>query len=456
MSIRSLIYSLALSVSGIPSEAGDVFPPADPWARTAASNVVEGSDPSAALSFRQEIDSLRSEVDRLLKSETDRKQRESEKPTAKLTVQLQPDAMFFSQDDANRAAVGDIENGTAFRRARIGVLGEYGPTDYRIEFDFALAGRPTFLEVWAGFKDVPGLGAVRLGHFNEPFSLERYTPNRFMTFLERSLLDSAFAPARNWGVIALNQDAQETTTWQFGGFRTGSDNFGDDVGDEGEFAGTARLTRLLWYEDDGRSLLHVGGAYSYRDTDNDVVRFRSQPEARVGATIPNVPDFVDTGFIPASHYQLVGLEAAWVLGPVSLQAESAWSPVDAAVGPNPVFHSYYVYASWFMTGEHRPYRRSIGVFDRVIPRRNVVAACDSAASGETGCGAWELAARVSHLDLNDHAVQGGRLTDVTVGLNWYMNPYLKTQFNWVHAFLDDPALGNSEADLFGVRMNYDF
>lgn len=42
-------------------------------------------------------------------------------------------------------------------------------------------------------------------------------------------------------------------------------------------------------------------------------------------------------------------------------------PVDRIGGANPEFHAWYLTASYFLTGEHRPYRRRAGIFDRVQP-----------------------------------------------------------------------------------------
>lgn len=408
--------------------------------------------------LKSQVDKLQSQVDQLLTSEAERARNDSERPSIRIAMQLQADSWLFSQDDANKAAVGDIENGSAFRRARVWFRGEYGQTEYGFGMDFALSGRPSFLDVYAGFKDVPYLGVVRFGHFFEPFSLERYTSNRLRPFMERSLIDSAFAPARNLGAITFNHSADEMATWAVGVFHTNSDNFGDEVGDEGGISGTTRVTRLLWYDEasGGRRLSHVGVSYSYRDSDDDLVSFASQPEARIGAATPNVPNFVDTGDIPASFHQLIGVEAAWAYGPFKLQSEYVCAPVNAAAGPNLVFDGWYVYASWFLTGEHRPYNRATGVFGRVVPKHDFIPTCFGEVPGDRGCGAWELAVRLSHLDLNDHSIQGGRLTDLTVDVSWYLNPWMRAQFDYIHAFLDDPASGESGADLFGMRVNYDF
>lgn len=416
----------------------------------------EESDPFAEL--KERIAELESAEQSRLDTLAEEKKAAAAKPTVKWTGQLQSDFYMFDQDAASRARFGDIENGSAFRRARLGMLGEHGPTEYRIEADFALAGRPSFLDVYAGIHDLPVLGRVRVGHFFEPFSLERITPNRYVTFMERSLPDQPFAPARNTGVMANRTLCDDDVCVALGCFRSDSDNFGDDVGDSFENAVTGRLTCLPYYSEDCGLVryAHLGVGYSVRDTNNGVARFRSQPEARIGSAVPNVPFFVDTGEIPADMFQLVGLEGAWVRGPFSLQSEYMLTPVDTTTQGTLLFHGWYATASYFLTGEHRPYNRQIGAFDRVIPKSDFVryrgeGECRHVA---TGPGAWEVAARVSQLDLDDAAVRGGRLTDFTVGLNWYMSPYLRWTFDCVNAFSDNVT--ESQTTIFGTRIGYEF
>lgn len=386
-----------------------------------------------------------------------KKEADAKKPTIRWSAQMQADWYGFNQDDASKATFGNIENGEAFRRARFGLFGDYGPTEYRVEMDFALANRPSFLDVFAGVHDVPVLGRVRAGHFFEPFSLERVTPNRFLTFMERSLIDAPFAPARNMGVMAHNTYLDERGAWGLGYFRSNSDPVGDDVGDNFESAITGRVTYLPYYDEatNGERLVHLGLGYSARGADEEQVRFRTQPEARIGAATPNVPFFVDTGPIPADSYQLVGLEAACVCGPFSLQSEYMLAPVDSQNDGSLCFQGWYLVGSWFLTGEHRPYRRDIGVFDRVIPHEEAVR-YDADKRFACGPGAWEIAVRISQIDLNDGPIQGGELTDFTVGLNWYLNPYLRFTSNYVRAMCDHPVGGESNTDIFATRVGFEF
>lgn len=410
--------------------------------------------------LQEKVEALEKEEKKRAEAEKKKKEADAAKPTTKWSGQLQTDYYWFNQTDASRNAFGDIENGEAFRRARMAMLGEYGPSEYRIEMDFALVGRPSFLDVFAGLHDLPHVGRIRVGHFFEPFSLERMTPNRYVTFMERSLPDQPFAPARNSGICVNKARDDLMGTWSGGVFRSDSDVFGDDVGDNFEYAVTGRTTWLPFYDEacDGRRYFHMGIGASYRGANGELVRFRSQPEARIGAAIPNVPFFVDTGNIAADSYRLLGSELAWVHGPFSLQSEYMLVPVDSQGQGILWFQGWYATASYFLTGEHRPYQRLQGTFDRVIPQTDVVSYYGKPEDKclTRGWGAWELATRVSQLDLDDGTVRGGRLTNLTLGLNWYLNPYLRVTTNYIHAFADRAPVGNSDTDIVAMRVGYEF
>jgi phosphate-selective porin OprO/OprP len=74
----------------------------------------------------------------------------------------------------------------------------------------------------------------------------------------------------------------------------------------------------------------------------------------------------------------------------------------------------------------------------------------------SGVGAWELALRFSMIRLNDENIAGNDLHDFTAGVNWYLNPYARVRFNYIRAFLDDLAVGTSQTDIFGMRLDFEF
>ena len=84
--------------------------------------------------------------------------------------------------------------------------------------------------------------------------------------------------------------------------------------------------------------------------------------------------------------RLINLEAAWTNGPMSLQGELFWNRVIAEKNLN--FYGYYLSGSYVLTGEHRAYRRSGGVFGSITPKRPFQ-------PWKGGWGAVELALRFS-------------------------------------------------------------
>ncbi len=424
------------------------------------------------------IVALEKAVGRLTKA-ADKKKDDATKPSLVVSGQVQADTVYFGQDEESRIDVGDLQDGAQFRRLRIGARGtSFESLEYSLGVDFALANQPSYLDNYLEWKDLPYLQHIRAGHYFEPFSLERVTQNRNNTFMERSLVDT-FAPARNMGVMTYGVTENERATWAIGTFRSNSDNVGNDTFDSGQ-ALTMRGTVLPWWDEasDGSFYLHLGASYSYRDAYENQVRFRNTPEIRkqqpanvfgpVGPPRPSnyingqpgpfAPIFVDTGNIAADHFQLFDPEFALILGPLSLQSEYAFAVVDQIGGPSLFFNGYMAQLSYFLTGEHRPYDRKLGIHKRLEPFEDFFRVRTASRGILTGLGAWEIAARFSNIVLNDENIRGNNLTDFTVGLNWYLNPYTRWKFNYVRAFLEDSRVskGNSMTDAYGMRIDFDF
>jgi len=174
-------------------------------------------------------------------------------------------------------------------------------------------------------------------------------------------------------------------------------------------------------------------------------RFRARPENHLS------PRLLDTGSIASDGYNLYGLEAAYGQGPFSVQAEYMMTDVDVTGASSATLSSYYLMGSYFLTGEHRPYKASQGTFSRVKPTNDF---------GADGNGAVEVTARYSMTDLNDGTtVMGGELNNLTGGINWYLNPHTRVMFNYVHSELDKSGATLSDEgslDAFLVRFQLDF
>lgn len=312
------------------------------------------------------------------------------------------------------------------RRFRVFVDGSFYE---RFEFRFMIdvSGQTgEQVELWTGIKDLERGGYLRIGYLKAPFSLEQLTSSRHLTFMERSLAN-ALSPARDWGIRAHTPLWDERMTISVGIFTDGQ-TWTDAYDDWSSMDLTARVTGLPVYEQDGSHIMHLGFSFSFKDARNQVISISSRPE--VGITDVRL---VQTGDVEADSGLILGLEAAWVNGPLSLQGELLRSWVIG--GPSPVaFTGFYTYVSYFLTGEHRPYQRSSGAFGRVLPINNFD-------PSKEHWGAVEVAARISYLNLNAGDVEGGTELNFTLGVNWHLDRHLRFMFNLTHAMVyDQPNL----------------
>lgn len=378
----------------------------------------------------------------------------------------------------NIPGTNPLEDGVSFRRIRFDMGGTlYKNMEYYAQVDFANgflavpntnqvtnATYPT--DMWLQYKDLPVLGTIRVGNQKPLYSFEHLVSSRFLPFMERSLGYDAFSEHFNNGfepgITVLNTYMEKRGTWGLGLFKTTRNPFGWNVGrNEAEVNG--RVTFLPVYEDDGKLLVHVGVGGAHRDLDQDQARFRARLDARNSPSAFS-PLIAETGLFFGQQQQLIVPELVAVAGPWTFQSEyyGSWvgrAAIPTAAGtPGPsmgtVFmQSAYGEVHYFLTGEHRAYNRETGVFGRVVPKRNF--AWNNC--GFTGWGAWQLAARYSYLDLIDKGINGGRVHDMTLGLNWFMNPNMKVQWNYflAHRNVANPG-GDGFIQGFAVRTAIDF
>ncbi|MBC2763924.1 MAG: porin [ANME-2 cluster archaeon] len=343
------------------------------------------------------------------------------------------DAAYYDED---KNALGD---GTELRKARIDTKGIiFGDWDYQFEIDFA-DGDADISDAYIRYNAFFPT-RITVGQFKEPFSLEELTSSKFITFMERAL-PNEFAPDRNIG-IGIHTHG-EVWTAAAGVFGEEFDDDADDEGDEG-WGVTGRLTYSPVHLD--TRALHLGAAASYRIPDDEKkVKFDARPESHVTDI-----KYVDTDKIKNMDSLIkYGLEASGVLGPFSLQGEYIYTNIGRDNGSEDVdFDGWYVYGSWFLTGESRHYKFKKGAFGRVTPMSKL--------------GALELATRYSTIDLNDGPITGGEGKNITFGFNYYFNPYIRLMLNYIivdndeDADADGDVMGNDDPRIVQARLQVDF
>ena len=364
------------------------------------------------------------------------------------------DAADFDSDTDLADGLGESDlkggSGTEVRRARVFFKGTlWERMGFKLNFDFA-DGETEIKDAYLRFLEIPHAQQVTVGHFKEPFSLEELHSSKYLTFIERSVLN-ALAPSRNMGVAIGGPILDQRATWAAGAFRQ-TDGVGATFDDDEIWNLTGRVTGVPYWEDEGAKMVHLGAGYVFTQSGGEL-RFRARPGAHLSPA-----RFVDTTAFEADGAHRFGGELAANWGPLHFQSEAALTLVDSDVGDDPEFFGGYAQVSYFLTGEHRPYKLGAGEFSRVKPKQNF--------GSLGGSGAWEIALRQGYLSLNDGFVNGGRMTQTPAGVNWYVNPNVRMMFNYVHADVQsgprgiglvppDPKFDGS-SDIFVARMQVDF
>jgi phosphate-selective porin OprO/OprP len=367
------------------------------------------------------------------------------------------DGGYINANDELEEAFSDLEGGHAdFRNLIVTMYSTlYDIGELKLQIDFA--NTRDIKDNWIRFTKIPFIGHITFGHMKEPFSIEELTSTKVISFMERALPVEAFTPGRNIGIRRQTTTSDQKMTWAAGFFlNTGSyGDVGDTKNQLSDATGynlTARITRLPWYDEYGRKLLHLGLSYTHQIRDSletdKPAQIRTRPESRL-----TDDRLVDTGEYLTDGRDIINPEFAIVSGPLSLQGEY-FNVFDNSIQTGDLtFWGFYVYSSYFLTGEHRKYSTGSGTFTQIEPKHRF-----QIRSG--GWGALELAFRISYVDLNSKTIHGGKEANASAGLNWYLNEKTRFMFNYIHAKVKDrettPSIEDGRANILQVRFQIGF
>lgn len=326
-----------------------------------------------------------------------------------------------------------------FDRKRVTIEGELLDV---LEFEVAreLSGDEPWRDVYVNFRPLVA-AQLQAGHFRLPFSLDQNTGATNLDFVHRSQAARLLSPGRDPGVMAHGRVVGRVLRYELGVFRNDGRNarLGDDS--VRVYGGTTWAGRLAVQPWRGRKHLledlQVGGAFTASDVPLGLPAMRGETVLNYVFDEPDTPVF--------GPRRRAGIEVRWRPGPFSLKSEyirvetarEEQSVEDTDLSPL-LGAGWYVSGTWAVTGEQK-------VRGLSSPRRPVQ---------NRGPGAIELAARIEGISFRSTAE--GEPSDspradvvpradqrvVTVGVNWYLNRYLKVQANLVRESFPDPALSS--------------
>jgi phosphate-selective porin OprO/OprP len=244
---------------------------------------------------------------------------------------------------------------------------------------------------------------ITLGKMKEPVGLERNTGAARLMTIERSMMSSAFAPDKSWGIHLF--DANKKRRWALAAVV--EDDQDDDYEEDEPVALSGRFT---WSPvNTPEQTLQVGVSGSLRDLNENTFRIRNRAEVGSADRVVRSAEF------KADQQALLGLEGLWRRGSLQLQGEYVATRVEEVDGPDWDYQGWYATASYLLGGQQREFRK--GEFRRLRPR--------------SGSGAWELVARYSYLDVRERGL-GSRASVTTLGVNYYYDKDIRLMLAFLH------------------------
>jgi len=342
-------------------------------------------------------------------------------------------------DSEAPTGVADDVSAIDLAKKRVGVTGEIkNAVEFHVQY--AIGAIDPWHDVYVEYKQFD-VARVRAGRFKLPFSLDENTGMTGLDFAFRSLAATHLAPGRDDGVMARGRVLKSIVGYEAGVFQH-----------DGKNARTNNVAKVY------------GGQTTAARVTVDPLRnktdFNGDMSIGVAFTTSNVPEGIGAvrgqtvlgqNFFSASHLfvngqrRRIGVEAQVRPGPFSAKAEymrletqrRGESVEDTDLSPL-VGEGWYVSGTWAVTGD----RKAEGL---VRPKRPLL---------QGGVGAIEVAGRVEELKFHSgssgDAPSSAPRADVvlpnrdraqTVGVNWYVNRFVKIQFNLIRETLDDPSHG---------------
>ena len=362
------------------------------------------------------------------------KAKDAFKKYVKINGRVQYDYEFLK-----RANDDDYTIGNEFRRVHLSAAGKIAPNiKYKVEVNFA-SGSLGFRDVYMQYTSKK-IGNFAIGSMAEPTGLDMMTSSKYSPFFERamvtSLQDFRWGSGFHYSNFKL---LKGKLTFQMAITNKGinGEGFKDKHLEDGVNY-VARVTSAPFNNKEKHQLVHIGLNFASRPYKE--LKFRA--ENHMGSKYNYV-------FEGADRRTEIGAEFGSTFGALSVQGEYKQQSYNVE-NLDYSMNSYYAMVSYFITGEHRPYKNT--AFGRVKPKKDI---------NNGGFGALELLARYSSMNASGDVVADtnnlalpSQINNISLGLNWYLTSHARFMYNFI--LTDD--FNASEGKLTGhlVRFQIDF
>ncbi len=376
----------------------------------------------------------------------------------RITGQLQADFRGYLDDNAPRDVTEFL-----IRRARFGLEATvFQYYEFRFLPDFGV-GQTRLQDAYINVHYIDDIQFTG-GKFKQPFSYEQLIQDRFTPLMERSLIDQ-LVPQRDVGLMVHGQNLLGGRLDYGLAISNGEQNGDSDTNSSKDL--NARIAIRPFASLDNflkRLQFGVAGGFGVEtETMNPstlqtplgvpFMQFKSTAYAN-GLRDRWSPEI-------AYFYGSFGCSAQYFQMEQKIQQKPGASPSIRVP-----FEGFYVQSTYLLSGETRT-----GYSQQISPTLPY-----DPCMGLSALGAWELVGRLSRLQVGAEAFAPGNTqlvnpsgnssgaTELTVGYNWYLNSWVRVQFNFEHAWFDQPVrLGaagpeglHSHTDTVAMRLQFVF
>ncbi len=333
------------------------------------------------------------------------------------------------------------------KRARVGVDGElFKVLQFSIDRELTNSNKITsanpestktqWRDLFAELKFADGL-QVRGGRFKVPFSRDQLDGEASNDFVYRSLGGDELAPGRDTGGMVHGHFLKRGVEYQVGLFEHDGDNARAKKIAGGDRTFAVRLSGTPLRRIKALNLDETDFGVNIASTElNDT---STLPNGLRGRTAMSQYTYFDAVFVKGTRRRY-GADVDWGKHNVGARAEYMLvtdTRTDQGLRGDTLndarYRAWYVSGNWVLTGEKSE--------KAIAPKRPLFMG---------GIGAWQLAARYERLWFDSKATGEPAFTNsraevilpnsdtvLTLGVNWYLNRWMKLQLNGIHEELQD-------------------